>query len=523
MQKDIFSSVGAWVINMLDRTDITEPSESGLRIPNVARLAASLIVFLTFYGGIRNLLVTGHLPLLWPVIAAFLSATLLLITNRAKDPVVGLARLGFHCGLFAYFLSLPVLFPETIEPGLPDSIHQTIGWMLVLTILGFEAGYKTKSFLWSSERSTKSFAPPHEKQRRLLGVLICAGLASWFLTTVDYSLAAQVSIWDILLSMRGRIEGGIENPVTQFGVWSYVFAGGLYLATASAFLLLTNRRRVSPLTALACWAVIVLCALLGFLSGSRALFLYSFAPLALACWVRLSGVQMGKAFRLLAIFVAVALIIAVWLAMSSMRGQDVRSYEGSLEDIQPFETARGAFDIYTSSAVIVESFPDQIDYEYGRSLVPLVLGWFPRSLWPGKPYPFSIFANTVRGETLQDRSASIAVGLPGEGYGNFGLTGVFLWGLLMGFACRFADDYLRRFAPSDPLRLFIGASMCIWAAMIVRGGVPEMFYMGMQTTIFPIGLSIVLNAIGRRSRALSRERQDRFQSQKLPASQVTIA
>jgi oligosaccharide repeat unit polymerase len=509
---------------MFDKTTIAVSPAAGLRIPDVARLAASLIIFLAFYGGVRNLLVTGHLPLLWPVVAAFLSATLLLTVNRVKDPAVGLARLGFHVGLFAYFLSLPVLFPETIEPGLPDSIHQTIGLMLVLTILGFESGYKLKSFVWTTKRSTKFFPVPHAKQGWLLGVLICAGLASWFLTTVDYSLAAQVSVWDILLSMRGKVDSGIENPVTQFGVWSYLLAGGLYLATAAAFLLLTNRRKVSPLIALACWSVVILCAVLGFLSGSRALFLYSFAPLALACWVRLSAVQVGKAFRLLAIFVASALIITVWLAMSSMRGHDVRTYEGSLEDIQPFETARGAFDIYTSSAVIIESFPDEIDYEYGRSLLPLVLGWFPRSLWPGKPYPFSMFANKIRGETLQDRAASIAVGLPGEGYGNFGLAGVFLWGLLMGLACRFADDYLKRFAPSDPLRLFIGVSMCIWAAMIVRGGVPEMFYMGMQTTIFPICLSVVLNAIGRRSQALlSQESRRRFESQKLPVSQVTIA
>ena len=68
---------------------------------------------------------------------------------------------------------------------------------------------------------------------------------------------------------------------------------------------------------------------------------------------------------------------------------------------------------------------------------------------------------------------------------------------MMGFACRVADDYLKRFRASDPLRLFLAASMCIWAAMIVRGGVPEMFYMGLQVTIFPIALSIVLKLIAR--------------------------
>jgi len=202
------------------------------------------------------------------------------------------------------------------------------------------------------------------------------------------------------------------------------------------------------------------------------------------------------ALRLLTVFAIGALVIVVWFAMTSMRGGDIRTYEGSFEDIQqPLEAARGAFDVYTSSAVIVESFPDKIDYEYGRSLVPLLLGWLPRSLWPDKPYPFSIYSNTIRGETLDDRSASIAVGLPGEGYGNFGLPGCFLWGLLMGGACAVGDDYLKKVRRSDPLRLFIGASMCIWAAMIVRGGVPEMFYMGLPVNLFPIILSLAIRRL----------------------------
>jgi len=480
----------------------TDQPETVLGIPNVARLAACLFVVLVFYGGLHTVVFTGQMPLVWPVVAALLSVLCLLTVNRVADPVVGLTRLGFHAGLFTYFLSLPVLFPETIEPGLPDGVHQTIGWMLILTIAGFEVGYRVKTVLLRERPRTTVAATLDYKQRRLIGILLCAGLFIWFLTTIDYSIAADVSVWDILFSMRGRIEGAVDNPATQLGSWSYLLTGGLYLATAAAFLLLNdkivNTRTVMlPASAIVCWAVMLLCSVLGFLSGSRALFLYSFAPLALAAWVRLSAARLRKPLRLFTIFMIGAIVACVWLAMTSMRGQDVRTYEGSLEEIKPFESVRGAFDVYSSSALIIESFPDQIDYEYGRSLVPLVLGWLPRSLWPNKPYPFSIYANKIRGETLEDRSASIAVGLPGEGYGNFGLPGVLLWGMLMGWGCRIADDYLKRFHPSDPLRLFLGASMCIWAAMIVRGGVPEMFYMGLQVTIFPIGLSILLKTIAR--------------------------
>jgi|GEM_PF-1875568 len=473
-------------------------------LPNVARLAAVLITALVFYGCIRTLFWTGELPLIWPVIAALLSASLLIGVNRARDPVAGLARLGFHLGLFAYFLSLPILFPEAIESSLTDEVHQIIGWMLLLVIVGFEAGYRLKVFISRRKPPLSSAGHFGPRQRRLVAALIFFGLATWFLSTIDYSIAARVSVWDILFAMRAPIEGGIERPTPQLGVWSYLLTGGLYLATAAAFVL-SNRTAPSrglnmPVSTIICWMVMLLCSVLGFLSGSRALFLYSFAPLALALWLRLSNAQLGRVLRLLTIVLAAVIVVGAWLLMTTMRGRDVRSYEGNWEEIKPFDTARGAFDIYSSSGIIVQSFPDKIDYEYGRSLVPLVLGWFPRSVWPSKPYPFSVYANMIRGETVEERSASIAVGLPGEGYGNFGLVGVLLWGLLMGLAARFADDYLRRFHPSDPLRLFLGASMCIWAAMIVRGGVPEMFYMGLQVNLFPIVLSLMLKAIGNRTR-----------------------
>jgi hypothetical protein len=189
-----------------------------------------------------------------------------------------------------------------------------------------------------------------------------------------------------------------------------------------------------------------------------------------------------------------ALVIAItWGAMSAMRGGDIRNYEGGLEEMNPMSHAEGAFEIYSQTAVIVEAFPEKIDYEYGKSLVPLVLGWVPRTLWSEKPYPFSIFANIIKGETLQDRAASLAVGLPGEGYGNFGLFGVLLWSIFMGLACRVGDDYVGRIHPSNPLGLFLAVMMAIWAAMIVRGGVPEMFYMGLNVVMFPLALSWFLS------------------------------
>jgi hypothetical protein len=197
-------------------------------------------------------------------------------------------------------------------------------------------------------------------------------------------------------------------------------------------------------------------------------------------------------------------VILVWGAMSAMRGDDLRNYEGGWEQMAPTLHTQGAFDIYSPMAKIVEVFPDEIPYEHGRSLVPLALGWVPRPFWREKPYPFSLYANTINGETLEMRSASIAVGLPGEGYGNFGLLGGAIWGALLGFASRWGDDRIARVDERNPLRLELAVIGGIWTAMMVRGGVPEMFYMGLVIIAFPGMLSWLLtrSSLDVRSRAV---------------------
>jgi hypothetical protein len=481
------------------------PQSSHLRIPNASQLTAAFLAAAILFGAARGILLNGQPPMLLPALAALLSVTALWAIKLGRDPLHSIARLGFHVGLFAYFIAMPLIYPERIEPGITESVHRTVGWMLVITLVGFETGYHSKNLLWRRSQAMQSRLELEGRNRRILGALLCAGLFAWFMTAVDYSIAARVSVWDILFSMRGRFDGATLSPLTQLGQWSYLLAGGLYLATAVSFLFVTSRSRLALPMTMACWAILLLCATLGFLSGSRALFLYCFAPLALAVWVVLSKIQFSKALRVALVVLAASVLVATWTFMSAIRAGDTPDYETAWENVKPVETARGAFDIYSSSAQIVEYFPDQIDYEYGRSLIPLALGWVPRSVWHDKPYPFSIYANVIRGETLEDRQASIAVGLPGEGYGNFGLVGALIWGALMGLACRFADDYLRKLHHEDSLRLYLGATICIWAAMIVRGGVPEMFYMGLQVSLFPLMLAAVLRTMRRRSHGFARK------------------
>jgi oligosaccharide repeat unit polymerase len=472
---------------------IIEIESGGTKIPPVSKIVALSLGLIVSYGVIRAILVTGNLPLLLPLIAMVLSIAALSLRNGRDHSMIRLARVGFHVGLFAYFLSFPLLSPESVDPSIPTDVHHTVGLMLLLTVVGFEAGYYLKK---SRAHATLNKGEPftlERRQQKWLWIFVCFGMTAWVVTWLDYVYAAGVSPIDAVLTMRANVEGARENVVPILGRLSFIFSGGLYLAAASAALLLTSVKRSSHFITSFCWLVLLVCALLGFMTGSRAVFLYSFSPLILTCWLRLSRLEGGRALRWMLISLAALVLAGTWGAMTAMRGGDIRNYEGGWEEMNPVSQAQGAFDNYSQIAVIVDTFPEKINYEYGKSLIPLVLGWVPRPFWPGKPYPFSMFANIIRGETLEDRTASIAIGLPGEGYGNFGLFGALLWGILMGLACRVGDDYIGRFHPSNPLRLILAAMIAIWAAMIVRGGVPEMFYMGLNVIMFPLALAWFLS------------------------------
>jgi hypothetical protein len=301
---------------------------------------------------------------------------------------------------------------------------------------------------------------------------------------------------DVLLTMRATVEGANNERATFLSgplvILQRVLDGGVVLAATAASVLLTTGARRSRLNGLICWVMLLMAAAWGFLSGSRAIFFYAICPVVATSWLALARSRVQRSVRWMWIGLAGILLITSWGAMTALRGADIRKYERGWEAMVPTVHAKGTLDIYSDMAVVIQSFPALLPYQKGASLVPLALGWVPRAVWPDKPYPFTLFMNFLNGETLETRTMSIAVGLAGEGYGNFGLLGVVLWVILMGVGCRRGDDYFGNFHQAHPLRLQLAAMAGVWAALIVRGGVPEMFYMGLTLVLCPLGLALYL-------------------------------
>ena len=56
--------------------------------------------------------------------------------------------------------------------------------------------------------------------------------------------------------------------------------------------------------------------------------------------------------------------------------------------------------------------------------------------------------------------------------------------------CRLGDRYLQKLGLHNASGLQLACIWSIWAALIVRGGVAEMFYMGLEVTAAPLALAI---------------------------------
>jgi hypothetical protein len=428
-------------------------------------------------------LVTGVAPLAmgWVFLVAVTQAFAFVVSSHLKAKHRGLGRIGFHVGIVACFVMMP-LFSSGKIAFAADDLHRDLGATILLVVVGFEGAY------WTVLRGMVIPATRGARSRSYLWVAVigvCGGIAYIGIRAI----ALHVSAWDVFYSLRGEVAAAELSP---WSTYALVVAGGIVFLGACAAGAFLSGKSGNPLENGLCWSLLGGMAAFGFRQGSRAAFLYSCIPLASTAWFFASRGE-RRSRRWAVGGAGVVLVMLAWGVISSARGGDIRDFTLSWEGARPDRHAEGAFDIYSTALVIVEAFPAQFPYQYGRSLIPLILGWVPRTVWPSKPYPFSLYYNWANWETLDRRAASIAVGIPGEAYGNFGILGGLIWGALFGFGAKVLDRYVSRLSDKNPFKLQVAGVGAVWLALLVRGGVPEMFYMG----VVMIGGPVLL---GRESR-----------------------
>jgi oligosaccharide repeat unit polymerase len=479
-------------------TQLRRTAETGKRnwdiltnIPYIRVITSIIFALVVLVGLIKSLTIGVATPFLLPLLAVTLSTLSLLFIDFREKFGTTYMRIGFHVGMLVFLCAYPVLVPEAIK-SYDENVRFTAGLSLVLCIIFFEMGYWVLRTTFGVPQPRTPFlllANNYSWTNRLL--FLGLALFALFLT---YAVASTGrSLYSILFVLRSTLAVNQDevmiNADENRNQIAYLIANGRFMAAAAATILLLSPNPLRfPVAKTTAWIALVVNAFYGLNSGSggsRSSFLLSAVPLITTAWIYAGTYPAVRQFRPV---LAIAFLILTYLGfqyLTSNRNQGMFSDEEAgmrLDTVEVYDTGMfNAFAIYSDYEMVIGGFPNIVEFQNGASIVPIVLGWVPRRFWPDKPYPFTHAANKVVGFDV--KTVSIAAGFPAEGYGNFGYAGVILWAAVFGMLCAFADYRLTNLRPGHPLSLVIRGMMAVWAAILVRGGTAEMFYMG----VFPIG------------------------------------
>ncbi|MEH6683720.1 MAG: hypothetical protein V7664_04400 [Qipengyuania sp.] len=312
---------------------------------------------------------------------------------------------------------------------------------------------------------------------------------------VLYLRAFEISWSDGLL---GASRKRVHEYVTDTGDITYGVGGERYLADFAEHLLfllsgllLSGLQRTKFISLLAIFGVLILCAIVPFLSSSRSsLLLLAIQPLIIAHYY-------GK-LRISAVFYAFFLAIAVIVGLGALREVNQQgNITGSSSIIDRTIGAGNGPDLVRTSAII-ERVPLERDFLWGYTYTAVASIYIPRSVWPEKP-PVSLGAfvkQDIFGEDV--RLNGWPPGMIAEAWMNFGIYGVILIMFAFGSLLRIFYESVRPWLGiSFPLTLIYSVS--IWR--LAFGSIGLNFALGLAQTLsylIPIFLLIVFIRAGRR-------------------------
>ncbi|WP_363800497.1 hypothetical protein ABU614_10315 [Lysobacter firmicutimachus] len=264
-------------------------------------------------------------------------------------------------------------------------------------------------------------------------VLVLVGIPA--MCAVLY-LARTVSAYDLADYMKDRImiRRGM-GPAVVLAFAAICYAAILvtnYFASRRAPGRTMSRWRLLPIGA------VVLVVAVAFVAMGNRNFVFILIAIVLFASLSIFKGRMSRALMLLPVMLAIALGLSAWAKIrTTLDSADASSVtsEGPVQLL--VYGLNGAFGNAENLVWLAQHERDW-DPVYGATVVAAALNPIPRAFWPDKPfgggpalrnmiYPGSY---TLDGEKL----TSYTTGLPTEGYMNFGLLGLVLFGLVNG-AC----------------------------------------------------------------------------------------
>ena len=318
--------------------------------------------------------------------------------------------------------------------------------------------------------------------------VVCAVMLVWAVGTAGYTfriLFTGGSLGDFLTAVysnRAQIEGVlIAGPLAQ--------ACGAAFFVALASVLLARRRRNGRagfllVTVLFLTGITELYLCLTSLNRSRfAIDLLAILYIATTC----GYVRKKKWIVLGCLGIAATLFFLnpIILNVRYLGWYDYVSLGGDSTFLSSLRTSQstGSMDFFL---LIKDTIPGQHPYMSGRTMIPIVLAFVPRALWPGKPLPFGryVWSDLIGESTLNGVGPTFI----GEAYANAGWLGIGVFSVGLGAFLALVERWIAQ-RPVPDERIALKASILFWwSVMLVRGD--------MHTCIVFGGISFVTVWLG---------------------------
>lgn len=162
--------------------------------------------------------------------------------------------------------------------------------------------------------------------------------------------------------------------------------------------------------------------------------------------------------------------------------------------IEPIVLNRNLIDV-SKTAHIIKAIPQNLDYQWGQTLITFLFAWIPRSFWPGKPVVNidNILGMVVFGSKTYG-SGGLPPGIIAEMYWNFSFPGIIAGCFAVGYLLKIIDVNFKAYSSNRNIVLLYVTSF-MQLGMFFIGSSFSPIVIGFLTSFFP--LYIVLHIITR--------------------------
>jgi oligosaccharide repeat unit polymerase len=341
----------------------------------------------------------------------------------------------FLVSIAAWYAGELTAFPQALESFSPNKIQFAFACVLI-SVACFSFGYWLKAYRKPMTGRSVAFESLNDPDQLWRVLLLCMG----------------IGLIPLLCIAKGNVLLILQDAFLPQKRWSSLFQRARYGDARDAFLELQMFLRAAGL--LAC--VVVFSSRFQHSLGRRflaaTLLAYS-AARALNSGSRLSVVEVflpvaGAVFwlandrwkrSLLVVVLPIAAGIAFMWSSATCVGRDAGQFEWKFA----LQARYTGFEMFRELAFLTTQVPERSRHLWGETYYVQVINPIPRFLWPEKPREDAglMLARMQQQVWKGEPKLTIAPGLIGEMYWNFGLPGIAMLSSLIGWLCASWDHW----------------------------------------------------------------------------------